>query len=497
MKQRLAILGSTGSIGVQTLDIARENPGRFEVRVLTANRNWERLARQAREFDADAAVIADKQHYAQLRDALAGTDTKVYAGEEAVAQVAAGGGTDVVVNALVGYAGLAPTVAAIEAGKKLALANKESLVVGGACVMPLARERKAPVIPIDSEHSAIFQCLVGERAPVRRLIVTCSGGAFRDFRAEELANVTVEQALRHPQWDMGAKITIDSSTLVNKGFEVIEAHWLFGTPAERISVLLHPQSIIHSMVEFEDGAIKAQLGTPDMRLPISFALLYPDRANRPGERFNFLNHPQLTFAEVDRAKYPALDIAYDCLRRGGTAACTMNGANEVAVAAFLARKCAWLDIVRAIRYALEHAAFVPSPTLADYAGQPIALDVDTAPAANFVQVQRLPLAPTFIKYEAHGQTGADGLRGALYVEYYECITPQLAQTMYREGKTNGLHNFPETAADAANGFLYCRTLVDGNKVLRVLLFQYQEEQIPLQELEAICKSGFAASGESA
>ena len=328
MKQRLAILGSTGSIGVQTLDIARENPGRFEVRVLTANRNWERLARQAREFDADAAVIADKQHYAQLRDALAGTDTKVYAGEEAVAQVAAGGGTDVVVNALVGYAGLAPTVAAIEAGKKLALANKESLVVGGACVMPLARERKAPVIPIDSEHSAIFQCLVGERAPVRRLIVTCSGGAFRDFRAEELANVTVEQALRHPQWDMGAKITIDSSTLVNKGFEVIEAHWLFGTPAERISVLLHPQSIIHSMVEFEDGAIKAQLGTPDMRLPISFALLYPDRANRPGERFNFLNHPQLTFAEVDRAKYPALDIAYDCLRRGGTAACTMNGANE-------------------------------------------------------------------------------------------------------------------------------------------------------------------------
>ena len=319
MKQRLAILGSTGSIGVQTLDIARENPGRFEVRVLTANRNWERLARQAREFDADAAVIADKQHYAQLRDALAGTDTKVYAGEEAVAQVAAGGGTDVVVNALVGYAGLAPTVAAIEAGKKLALANKEALVV------------------------------------------------FRDFLAEELANVTVEQALRHPQWDMGAKITIDSSTLVNKGFEVIEAHWLFGTPAERISVLLHPQSIIHSMVEFEDGAIKAQLGTPDMRLPISFALLYPDRANRPGERFNFLNHPQLTFAEVDRAKYPALDIAYDCLRRGGTAACTMNGANEVAVAAFLARKCAWLDIVRAIRYALEHAAFVPSPTLADYA----------------------------------------------------------------------------------------------------------------------------------
>ena len=223
MKQRLAILGSTGSIGVQTLDIARENPGRFEVRVLTANRNWERLARQAREFDADAAVIADKQHYAQLRDALAGTDTKVYAGEEAVAQVAAGGDTDVAVNALVGYAGLAPTVAALGAGKKLALANKESLVVGGEYVMRLAAEKRAPILPIDSEHSAIFQCLAGEQSPVRRLIITCSGGALRDLKREELAGVTAEQALRHPQWEMGAKITIDSSTLVNKGFEVIEA----------------------------------------------------------------------------------------------------------------------------------------------------------------------------------------------------------------------------------------------------------------------------------
>ena len=367
MKQRLAILGSTGSIGVQTLDIVRENPDFFEVRVLTANSNWQRLAAQAREFDADTAVIADKRYYTQLRDALEDTDVKVYAGEEAVAQVAAGGDTDVAVNALVGYAGLAPTVAALGAGKKLALANKESLVVGGEYVMRLAAEKRAPILPIDSEHSAIFQCLTGEQSPVRRLIITCSGGALRDLKREELAGVTAEQALRHPQWEMGAKITIDSSTLVNKGFEVIEAHWLFGTPAEKISVVLHPQSIVHSMVEFEDGAIKAQLGTPDMRLPISFALLYPDRANRPGERFNFLNHPQLTFAEVDRAKYPALDIAYDCLRRGGTAACTMNGANEVAVAAFLARKCAWLDIVRAIRYALEHAAFVPSPTLADYA----------------------------------------------------------------------------------------------------------------------------------
>lgn len=367
MKQRLAILGSTGSIGLQTLDIARENPDRFEVRLLTAHRNWETLARQAREYDAATVVIADKQFYTPLCEALADTDTKVYAGEEAVAQAAAGGDIDVVVNALVGYAGLAPTVAAIEAGKKLALANKESLVVGGACVMPLALERRVPILPIDSEHSAIFQCLVGEQSPVRRLIITCSGGAFRDLPAEELANVTVEQALRHPQWQMGAKITIDSSTLVNKGFEVIEAHWLFGTPPERISVIMHPQSIVHSMVEFEDGAIKAQLGMPDMRMPISLALMYPQRAHRPTERFSFTDHPQLTFAEVDRAKYPALDIAYDCLRRGGTAACTMNGANEVAVAAFLARRCPWLEIVGTIRHALNHAGFVARPSLDDLA----------------------------------------------------------------------------------------------------------------------------------
>nr|MBE6192089.1 1-deoxy-D-xylulose-5-phosphate reductoisomerase [Rikenellaceae bacterium] len=279
MKQRIAILGSTGSIGVQTLDIARENPDRFEVRVLTAHRNWQRLAEQARAFDVDTVVIADEQYYGPLSEALADTDTKVYAGEEAVAQVAGGGDTQVVVNALVGYAGLAPTVAALRARKKLALANKESLVVGGEQVMRLAREQQAPIIPIDSEHSAIFQCLVGERSPLRRLIITCSGGAFRDLQREELAHVTVEQALRHPQWDMGAKITIDSSTLVNKGFEVIEAHWLFDVPAEQISVIQHPQSIIHSMVEFEDGAIKAQLGTPDMRMPISYALLFPERAH--------------------------------------------------------------------------------------------------------------------------------------------------------------------------------------------------------------------------
>ena len=371
MREKLCILGSTGSIGIQTLDIARENPDRFEVRVLTAHRQWERLAEQARAFDVDTVVIADEQYYTPLKEALADTDTKVYAGEDAVAQVAGGGDTDVVVNALVGYAGLAPTVATLEKRKKLALANKESLVVGGECVMALAREKQAPIIPIDSEHSAIFQCLVGERSPLRRLIITCSGGSFRDLKAEELAHVTVEQALRHPQWDMGAKITIDSSTLVNKGFEVIEAHWLFDVPAEQISVIQHPQSIIHSMVEFDDGAIKAQLGTPDMRMPISYALLFPERAHRPTERFNFLNHPELTFSEVDRIKYPALDIAYDCLQRKGTAACVMNGANEVAVGAFLSRHCSWLEIVRTIEYALTKADFTLNPTLEDYAASNI------------------------------------------------------------------------------------------------------------------------------
>lgn len=367
MKQKLCILGSTGSIGIQTLDIARENPDRFEVRVLTAHRQWERLAEQARAFDVDTVVIADERYYTPLKEALQDTDTKVYAGEEAVAQVAGGGDTDVVVNALVGYAGLKPTVATLEKRKKLALANKESLVVGGEYVMELARRMQAPILPIDSEHSAIFQCLVGERSPLRRLIITCSGGSFRDLKAEELQHVTVEQALRHPQWDMGAKITIDSSTLVNKGFEVIEAHWLFDVPVEKISVIQHPQSIIHSMVEFEDGAIKAQLGTPDMRMPISYALLFPERAYRPTERFNFLNHPELTFSEVDRVKYPALDIAYDCLKRKGTVACVMNGSNEVAVSAFLKGQCAWLDIVRTIEYALSKADFKLNPTLEDYA----------------------------------------------------------------------------------------------------------------------------------
>ena len=367
VRKRIAVLGSTGSIGLQTLDVVRRHSDELEIVALAANTNVAKVIGQAHEFKVSNIAFGDERLRENPMLAQAHGGVSVGFGQQGLLDLVRLDEVDVVVNALVGAAGMRASYETLACGKQLALANKESLVVGGAYVMPLARERKAPVIPIDSEHSAIFQCLVGERAPVRRLIVTCSGGAFRDFRAEELANVTVEQALRHPQWDMGAKITIDSSTLVNKGFEVIEAHWLFGTPAERISVLLHPQSIIHSMVEFEDGAIKAQLGTPDMRLPISFALLYPDRANRPGERFDFLKHPQLTFAEVDRVKYPALDIAYDCLRRRGTAACTMNGANEVAVAAFLGGRCAWLDIVRAIEHALNRASFAAAPTLADYA----------------------------------------------------------------------------------------------------------------------------------
>ena len=365
-RQRIALLGSTGSIGVQTLDIVRENSALFEVTTLTAYKNWQLLAQQAVEFGVDSVVIADSRFYEELKQALASHPIKVYAGDDAVAQVAADENVDVVVNALVGYAGLLPTVAAIKRSKKIALANKESLVVGGEVVMRLAEQYHAPILPIDSEHSAIFQCLIGERSPLRRLIITCSGGSLRDLPIEALKDVTPEQALRHPQWSMGAKITIDSSTLVNKGFEVIEAAWLFGLDADKISVIQHPQSIVHSMVEFEDGAIKAQLGTPDMHMPISFALMFPHRAKRE-DHFSFAQNPTLTFTEVDRVKYPALDIAYDCLRKGGTAACTMNGANEVAVAAFLNHQCGYLDIVRSIEYALQRAEFVAKPTLDDYA----------------------------------------------------------------------------------------------------------------------------------
>lgn len=366
-KEKISILGSTGSIGVQTLDIVRRYPNRFQVTSLVAHSRWQELAEQARSFDVESVVIGDERYYTPLKEALKDTKIEVMAGSEAINHVARSYRSDTVVNALVGYAGLHPTLLAIESGKRIALANKETLVVGGDIVMGAAKHKGVEILPIDSEHSAIMQCLEGEkRRNIRNLIITCSGGALRNIPREELASVTPEIALKHPQWSMGAKITIDSATLVNKGFEVIEARWLFDIEPERIKVVIHPQSIVHSMVEFTDGAVKAQLGTADMHTPISYALLYPERSEEAVEEFSILNYPTLSFMDVDREKYPALDIAYDCLGQGGTAACTMNGANEVAVAAFLAHKCGYLDIVETIRYTLRNATFVAKPTIDDY-----------------------------------------------------------------------------------------------------------------------------------
>jgi 1-deoxy-D-xylulose-5-phosphate reductoisomerase len=367
MKQRLALLGSTGSIGKQTLDIVRRRPDEFEITTLTAGSRWESLVEQALEFKPDSVVIANEQHYNAVKEALSKEPIKVYAGSDALSQVVTGGEVDTVVNALVGYAGMLPSLAAVKASKRLALANKESLVVAGEHIMREAAERGVPILPIDSEHSAIFQCLAGEVSAPRRVIVTASGGPFLRTPAQELARVTVAQALNHPNWSMGAKITIDSSTLVNKGFEVIEARWLFGLKPEQIDVLVHPQSIVHSMVEFEDGAIKAQLGTPDMHLPIQYALRFPERGELGEERLDFMKNPTLTFEPVDNERFPLLQTAYDCLRKGGNSCCVMNGANEVAVAAFLSGEIKYTDIARVILGTLEKAQFVATPTIEDYA----------------------------------------------------------------------------------------------------------------------------------
>lgn len=363
----IALLGATGSIGMQTLDIIRRMPERFTLVAAVAQSRWQELAAVAREFGARRVVIGDARYEQQLRDALADTDVEVLVGSEAIEYVASTDDVDMVVNALVGYAGLHPTLRAIESGKRIALANKETLVVAGDIVMAAARDKGIEILPIDSEHSAIKQCLEGEkRESVRNLIITCSGGSLRDVPRERLADVTPEEALQHPQWSMGAKITIDSATLVNKGFEVIEARWLFDMSPDNIKVVIHPQAIVHSMVEFKDGAVKAQLGNADMHTPISYALLYPDRALEANTPFSMLDYPMLTFSDVDREKYPALDIAYEVLRRGGTAPCIMNAANEVAVAAFLAKRCRLTDIVATIRYALDNATFVERPTIEDY-----------------------------------------------------------------------------------------------------------------------------------
>jgi 1-deoxy-D-xylulose-5-phosphate reductoisomerase len=362
-------LGSTGSIGEQTLEILKLFGESFEPSVLTARTNWQRLAAQAREVEPDSVVIAEEEFYEPLKAALADMPVKVWAGEKAVAEVAGAGNVDVVVNALVGWAGLVPTVRAAQAGKKIALANKESLVAGGELVMKLAAEKQAPILPIDSEHSAILQCIVGERAPLKRVILTASGGALRDVPLDELPRVTVARALAHPNWTMGPKITIDSATLLNKGFEVVEAKWLFGLEAGQIDVLLHPQSIVHSMVEFCDGALKAQLGTPDMRTPIAYALSFPDRLPLTQDggfaRLDLAGGPALTFAGVDGARYPAFALALDAMEAQGTALCALNAANEVAVAAFIEERIGFTDIVRVIEITLTRCENITRPTLDD------------------------------------------------------------------------------------------------------------------------------------
>ncbi len=364
--QRIAILGSTGSIGKQAVEILRSWPERMEATVLAANNNWQTLAEQARELMPDSVIIGNKEYYPLLKEALKELPIKVYAGPEAIEQIAANTEIDTVLNALVGYAGLRPALAAVKAGKKLALANKESLVAAGSVVIREALENRAPIIPVDSEHSAIFQCLMGEPSPLRRVILTASGGPFRKLCAGELEHVTVEQALAHPNWNMGAKITIDSATMLNKGFEVIEAHHLFGIGAERIEVLVHPTSIVHSMVEFEDGAIKAQLGVPDMRLPIQLALTFPHRLPVVGE--NFLSLKQLAclqFEEADPKRFPCLGLAYEAMKRGGNSGCVLVSAGEEAVRAFLEGKIGFTKIAASIEYALEKTPFIPSPTLED------------------------------------------------------------------------------------------------------------------------------------
>ena len=345
-KQRLAVLGSTGSIGTQTLDIVRRYGDRFEITTLSAHSNWKKLVEQAVEFTPDNVVIADKTHYTAVRDALADHPVKVYAGSDALEQVVCSEQVDTVVMALVGYSGLFPTVSALKHGKKVALANKECLVVAGEIVTRLSAEHRAPIIPVDSEHSAIFQCLTGEHSAVEKVILTASGGPFLHRPAEELERVSVEEALNHPSWCMGAKVTIDSASLMNKGFEVIEARWLFGLRPEQIDVVIHPRSVSHSMVQFGDGAVKAQIGTPDMHLPIQYALTFPQRLPLQGPRIDFCKLGCLEFFEPDPMRFPNLALAFECLRRGGNAGAVLNAANEVAVAAFLDRKIRFTDIAR-------------------------------------------------------------------------------------------------------------------------------------------------------
>jgi len=367
-QKSLALLGSTGSIGTQALEVVREQQGRFRVVVLTAGRQWQLLVAQAQEFRPAAVVISD-EFYHEVKAALASQpETQVLAGAAALAEVVQRPDVDVVLTALVGYAGLVPTVAAIRAGKAIALANKETLVVAGELITKLVREHGVPLLPVDSEHSAIFQCLVGEAAnPVEKVILTASGGPFRGRTTAALAGITKAQALKHPNWTMGAKITIDSATLMNKGLEVIEAKWLFDLANEQVEVVVHPQSIVHSLVQFEDGSLKAQLGLPDMKLPIQYALGYPARLRNEFPRFSFLQYPTLTFEAPDLATFRHLPLAYAAMRRGGTAPCVLNAANEVAVAAFLQDKVSFLGMADVVADCLDRVPYLAAPTLADYA----------------------------------------------------------------------------------------------------------------------------------
>lgn len=366
-KQTVAILGSTGSIGTQTLDVIDRHSELFEVYALTAHNNIDLLVEQAKRYRPEVVAIADERHYKTLREALDGLPVKVFAGADSICQIAAMSPIDTVVTAMVGYSGLLPTVRAIEAGKKIALANKETLVVAGDLVTDLALRNRVDIIPIDSEHSAIFQCLVGENEnSVEKLILTASGGAFRDTPKDDLRLATAADALRHPTWKMGAKITIDSATMMNKGFEVIEARWLFDIPIDKIEVIIHPQSIVHSMVQFCDGSIKAQLGQPDMRHPIQYALTFPDRLDAQVERANLADIHQLTFEKPDYEKFRNLRLAYDALRRGGNIPCILNAANEVAVDAFLKGKIGFFAMSDIIEQTISETAFISSPTLDDY-----------------------------------------------------------------------------------------------------------------------------------
>lgn len=366
-KRTIAILGSTGSIGTQTLQVVEEHPDLFEVYAITAGSNVKRLIEQAHKFNPEAVVIADESKYETLKEALADKPIKIYAGYDSICQIVKASPIDIVVTAMVGFSGLRPTIEAIKAGKAIALANKETLVVAGEYITQLAIEHKVPLLPVDSEHSAIFQCLAGEtNNGIEKIILTASGGPFRTMSMEQLEHVTKKEALRHPNWSMGAKITIDSASMMNKGFEVIEAKWLFGLNADKIDVVVHPQSVIHSMVQFADGAVKAQLGTPDMRLPIMYALSYPTRLASSFDRLDFEIVKELTFEKPDTERFPNLRLAYEALAMGGNMPCVVNAANEVCVAAFLADKIKFTDMSRLIERAMQSANYTLTPTIEDY-----------------------------------------------------------------------------------------------------------------------------------